>query len=503
MKITSLGHTECLIEIPLRSGDTFRLLLDSWLSDFSVADCMERAPKVKIDWAQFPKIDVIFISHSHMDHLDPYFLSELYQHQSPLLLLAESLNYLKSTIQEYLPENARIEILKHLKTQKFANEVELTGIIFVEDRISNEDDVMTLFVAHGGHAAFFEIDTVPPMIYEEQQKLIDLFLSRPFTSRVYIHSNNELEGNLKLFDYSNTKKRNAWMQQYTAARKEEIREVYTTIKEHEMPLLELWKSAGFQAICIGQGLQYPQAISEVLAGNKFFGLEEVAILYKKVMNSCKIQYPFQALLGGNSLDTKTGTIVSADTPWISFKHWHPVNTDHQEIPYRAIGPLQNSSASIEVQEAQILQALNTKFLPTKVADASDSLKQILILEELDDYIIEVRYGNTLLFESRCYAWGFSRIGFERIYLEKSETTPKVQEVYFANDLVDFLEGRLELYCNFIQTLDPKLNYRFWSVLGADFINHDVVIQKYRFHFERAKSGKNPEQFVMHLYQKAP
>jgi L-ascorbate metabolism protein UlaG (beta-lactamase superfamily) len=147
MQISSLGHTECLVECVCKNGSTWRLLVDSWLSDFSVADLMERTPRVKIDWAKLPKIDAIFISHAHMDHLDPYFLTEIYQHQNPVLLLTETLEYLMPTLQKYLP-NAAVEILENQKTQCYNEEIFITGLIFAEDRITNEDDVMTLHVAH-------------------------------------------------------------------------------------------------------------------------------------------------------------------------------------------------------------------------------------------------------------------------------------------------------------------------------------------------------------------
>lgn len=501
MKITSLGHTECLMEFPLKNGDTWRLLLDSWLTDYSVADCMERAPQIKINWEVFPKIDVVYISHSHMDHLDPYFLTELYRHQSPLLLLAETLAYLIPTLKDFLPEFTKIEVLKHSKTRTFMEEIEITGILFVEDRISNEDDVMTLFVAHGDQSAFFEIDTVPPMIYEEQQKVVDLFLSKPYKSRVYVHSNNELEGNLKLFDCTTAKKRNAWIQEYITVRKEEILEEYATMMEHELPLTEIWNAPGFRAVFIGQGLQYPHKLSQALAGNKFFGLEEVTRMFKKIANTFKITHPFQALLGGNTLDVRTGGIAPANISGTSFVPGYPANTDHGELPFRAKHPLHQTEEIYDSQESKILLALNTRFLPTKIADMTDSLKQILVFDELSDYIIEVQYGNSVQFEKRYYAWGFQRLKFERICPLNGQNLPKIQEIYFANDLVDFLEGRLELYCNFIQTLDPKLNYRFWTVLGADFINHDLIEKKYRYHFEQAKARKTPEDYVMQLYQK--
>ncbi len=159
-----------------------------------------------------------------MDHLDPYFLMELYAHQSPTLLLAETLTYLVPTLRANLPDRTRIETLKHLRAQMFAGEVELTGLIFVEDRITNEDDVMTLFVYHGQECAYFEIDTVPPMIFEEQEKLLALFARKKYERRLYVASANELEGNLKIFDYDTTAKRKTWETEYIEKRTDQIAE---------------------------------------------------------------------------------------------------------------------------------------------------------------------------------------------------------------------------------------------------------------------------------------
>ena len=87
---------------------------------------MERSQKVEIDWKFFPKIDVLYLSHSHLDHIDPYFLTELYKEQNPVLLLAETLAYLEPTFKKYLPESCNIKYLRHLETQTFENEIEIT-----------------------------------------------------------------------------------------------------------------------------------------------------------------------------------------------------------------------------------------------------------------------------------------------------------------------------------------------------------------------------------------
>ncbi len=501
MKITSLGHTECLIEFPLQNGATWRLMIDSWYSSFSPADCAERTPQVSFDWEKMPKIDVIFISHSHMDHLDPYFLTKLYQFQSPLLLLSETLAYLVPTIQEFLPIGTRIELLRHLKTRTFEGEVEITGLVYVEDKISNEDDVMTLFVAHGKNAAYFEIDMIPPMIYEEQQKLLDLFESKKFKNRIYIHSNNELEGNLKLFDFPNTKAREGWKKEYITMRKEEILERYATCVEHELPLASLWRLPGYRSLFIGQGLQYPVQLSPALAKNKIFGLAEVAGNYGNIASQFGIESVYEALYGGTSIDLRgNGTIAPAEIPGIRVGGILPADIHHEALPYRADGPLHLGVQDFEQQESAILTAIHTRFLPSKIADPNDSLKQAIILDGLHKYVIEVEYGSKKPFESRYYAWGFSRFRFERIIPANRQDLPKIQESYFANDLTDFLEGKVELYCNFIQDLNPEMNYRLWTVLGSNFLNHDLVERKYRYHFKLAKNGGTAESYVLGMFR---
>lgn len=90
--------------------------------------------------------------------------------------------------------------------------------------------------------------------------------------------------------------------------------------------------------------------------------------------------------------------------------------------------------------------------------------------------------------------------FERIMPLNIQSKFKIQESYFANDLADFLDGTVELYCNFIQDLDPEMNYRLWTALGSTFLNHDIVQKKYRYHFENAKKGSGAEAHVLGMFR---
>ncbi len=91
-----------------------------------------------------------------------------------------------------------------------------------------------------------------------------------------------------------------------------------------------------------------------------------------------------------------------------------------------------------------------------------------------------------------FEYSTSRTGFVEIPYEENL---KIDEDYYLLDMLDFLEGRQEMYSSFWHSLDPKRAYRLWTCLGATYMNHDLSIRKYRLHFELAKQGKTAENFV--------
>jgi len=72
--------------------------------DYSVADLMQRNPLVQIDYNKFENLDAIFISHSHIDHFDPYTLVEFSKKlkNKPIILLPETLAYTKILLDKYV-----------------------------------------------------------------------------------------------------------------------------------------------------------------------------------------------------------------------------------------------------------------------------------------------------------------------------------------------------------------------------------------------------------------
>ena len=126
-----------------------------------------------------------------------------------------------------------------------------------------------------------------------------------------------------------------------------------------------------------------------------------------------------------------------------------------------------------------------------MANSEDNLKNAILTSKNHKYVVKIRYGNTEEYFERNYFYSFGSIRFE----EEKGKHEDYNEDYWANDLEDFLEGTQELYSNFWHKLSPKKTYRVWTMLGANFINNDILYKKFALHFKRASLGKNVESFV--------
>ncbi len=115
----------------------------------------------------------------------------IYQTANPLLLLPETLIYLRPLLEEYIP-TIQIQVLRNKELFRLHG-VEITATAFEQDYVTNEDDVMTLAIANDHEMLFAEIDTAPPDTIEAQKYLYKLFTKRDYTTVAYIASRNELE----------------------------------------------------------------------------------------------------------------------------------------------------------------------------------------------------------------------------------------------------------------------------------------------------------------------
>ena len=70
---------------------------------------MARNPRIKLDYTKLQNIDAIFLSHSHLDHIDPYTLIDLFEklENKPDIFLAETLAFLVPLFVKFLNKNIR------------------------------------------------------------------------------------------------------------------------------------------------------------------------------------------------------------------------------------------------------------------------------------------------------------------------------------------------------------------------------------------------------------
>jgi hypothetical protein len=493
MIFTPLWHTEFLLDIENKEGNNIRFLVDTWLSDYVTWDLMERGTRVRLDHASLATIDYIYISHAHTDHFDPYMLIEIYAHANPVLILPNTLQYLEWLIREYIPQ-IEIVFLSNRRMIELSG-IEVMGIMFEQDDITNEDDVMCISFANQHELLFAEIDTLPPETDEVSRILSRLMTKREYATIAYIATRNELEGNLKILDFPTVKERENFRREYVHSRKEEIEWQYeqwqyddTADRENIMTI------PGFVRGYIGQGIVYPRSLSPELAWLTALSLEEVFDRESAFALQYGYDFPQKVLLPGRQYRLEAGAIEVGrkECPIATLD----ISRDKTPITTPAVrayaqGALLENHEWTPEYESIILNVLNTLFLPYWSASPTASLRSALMSHPEWRYVIEM-IGND---GTRYFEYTLSGVWF--ILGEKSLNP---NESYFLGDIIDFLEGRQELYSNFWHKLDPKKLYRLWTCLGANYCNNERVLKKYRLHFERAKMGETATSFFAEMTQ---
>lgn len=282
-------------------------MVDSWLSDFVVGDMMERTVKVKFDTEQLQTIDIIYISHSHTDHLDPYTLIEIYNYASPILLLPYTLAYMVPMIQEYITD-IQIEILAPHQVYHYEG-IDIMGHMFPQNTITNEDDVMMLSIDNGRELLFAEIDTLPEEDdLDTQKQLYRILTKKEYETVCYLASRNELPGQLPLLDLP-PKKRKAFRDEYIAGRKEEMYFAYQKGEYEDFANFpNIYEVPNLVRGFIGQGITYPRRFSLDYARVQIFPLEEIASMESDIARECGHEFPQKALLPGRQYRVENGSI---------------------------------------------------------------------------------------------------------------------------------------------------------------------------------------------------
>ena len=521
MKIDYLGHSEMLINIENENWENIKILSDTWLSDYSVADLMQRNPMITIDWEKLETIDAVFISHAHMDHFDPYTLIKIFSKlkNKPKLLLPETLAYTKELLESEL--NCDIQILKNKETIQ-VNWINIQGVIFPDYMNTNEADVMTLCVWNEKEIVFTEVDIVPPDSEDGIAYIYKLFTQKNFQTRLYVATRNELEGNLTIIDLK-PEQRKEFYQEYLERRITEMYEHYNNIfaLEEEWVKANIYTLPWFVKAFIGQWIIFPaKKLGCDALKLQILALEDEVKYEKQVIEDFGMNFPMYEMnriigLEQDFQDKERNLDGKCNYDWL----WRYVFENGklekvEKIPYLEGEyfktkqdldcPCQRELSkepvmkieNLELEESikKILDYLNTRFLPYQMWRLDANLKN-LALESNGKYIISLK--RFVDWKSRIlgyFIWELGNIGFR--FVEK--TNSKYNETYFIEDLINFIDGKIELYSNFWQYLEPGTNIYLWECLWANFINNDIVLKKFKKHFDLAKQGKKPEDFLEKL-----
>jgi len=497
MRIDYLWHSEFLVQIQNKSGENIKILSDSWLSDFVAWDMMARNPRIKLDYNKLQNIDAIFLSHSHLDHIDPYTLIDLFEklENKPDIFLAETLAFLVPLFVKFL-NNPNIIILENEKTINY-KWLQITGLIYKNNFITNEDDVMTLFIENDEEIVYSDVDTEPGSNFEALEFIYNKFTSKKYKSIVYLATRNELEWNLKLVDAKNIKERQKIEREYKEYRESEIEREYAKFSEEEID--SIYSIPNLTKIFIWQGIVFPREINSDIFCLNTMKLEYVKNLEEKYAKKAWYKVNFSYFTWWQSYeisDSKVNHIWNID--YLSVNEYINVAQNLNLDFYRKLNfaPLKNEIRDIKEQKEIILDIINNRFFPYALANLEMPLKDIILESPEKKYSIKVRYWTKENFETIYYVFDFGKLKFEKENLENDY----FNEDYWANDLHDFYNWTQELYSNFLHKLDENKGYRLWTYLGSNFLNNDLLYKKFDFHFNRAKNKESINEYVLNFYK---
>ena len=499
MDIHFLGHSEFILEIPSGNGRTVNLLCDSWLSDYAFGDFMARNPAVKINAGEFQKIDGIFISHPHCDHLDPYTLVPLFKFMRPDIIIPESMLYLTDLFNKYL-DNPNLIILRHNCEQKWKG-ISLTAYSFTSSYNSNEDDVMPLLIETNDSILFHEVDRAVPDTADAWNPIYKRFKNKKHKNRIYIATRNELEALFTSYDAKTPEIRKKLLANYRERRKSEMEWEYEKFDSGESDFPELWKLPDMIKIFTGQGMIHsPELFPEHLKISAPFPLDDILKEEKKIAAIYRRKLKFAAHRPGMKARIHNGNIAfEGKTPYLESFHIHEtsmkenIQTDEISAP----SPVFNEKRNANEQKKIIENILQNRFFPFHIIHPEDSLKDAIHAKKNKKYVIEILFGTAENSESCFYSLGLSDFKFS----ESVSAPDTVDESYWANDLEDYISGKQDMFSTTFHTFKEGTTIRLWTSLGFPYLNSDLVHRKINFHFNRACENKSVNDWFFEASRK--
>ncbi len=482
MILSSPGHSEVLVELEGSTGPV-RVLFDAWLSDFAFGDFLKRNPGV--DLASLPQIDAVYISHGHCDHFDPYTLMALYRSQNPILVLPETIEFLLPLIHEFLPQ-VKAVILRHNRSAEVLG-IAWTAFGFPVHYVTNEEDVMPLVLRGKSESVFFEADIALPDS-AEAHAAVDRAMGN--TERVFVSTRNELEALYSSYDAKSPQDRKQRLAAYRRKRRDELAFEYERYAEYDLP--SPFRPRNLKLIT-GQGMIFPPELNPAfLPLSSPLPLSEAVEMEKTAARNAGYDLDIQVLEPGEQIDSRTRK--KSRGPFQVKPH--AIRSDLSAPPPAAAAqePLFDEERDRSAQKAKILSLLNDRFLPYLAYHREEPLKQLLAGR--GPYRIRIRFGTSRDFEERDFAASFKDLRFVET---SAEGQP--QEMYWANDLDDFLSGRQDQFSTTLHRFFEHTTIRLWTMMGLPFLNNDLVYAKMRFHFERASRGETVNDWALETGKK--
>ncbi|MCS7205380.1 MAG: hypothetical protein NZ853_06765 [Leptospiraceae bacterium] len=493
MKIFFLGHSEVMIEFQNKKGKPIRILNDAWLTNYAFGDFLQRNPtwfhtkKSSLDF--LGKIDLIYLSHPHSDHFDPYSLFLIYQQQNPKILLPENLSWVKTLLKKYLP-NTEILILKNFEPISY-EDLNFLGVTFQNHFETNEKDVMNLFIDNEREILFFEEDVAIPDTKEAYDILFREFTKNNFQQRIYVCVRNELEGFFLSTDEPNGKKRKEKLQNYFQKRQQEIEWDYYKFEEN-LELKNIYRLKNFVKIYTGQGMIYPvDFFSEFLKISGVLPFLKITEWEKEIQKEYQNQFLVLSQEPGMYFELEKGKLTKKESFSSEFK-FYPVGLEDIDVSKTIKDqPVFDEERDISKQEQLIEKLLDRLYI---YLTTQPEIPIVKLLKE--NYTIKILYGTSSKFYDKNYS-----IDFEHFKFYPNPHPQKIFETYWANDLEDYYFGRLDQFSSVLLDLSKFETFYLWTMMGIPFLNNDIVYNKIEFHFERAIKGLTPDDYVLPIIQK--
>ena len=482
------------------TGESTQILVDPWLSDHATGDAMGRFPRLRFAFSELDRIDAVYLSHAHCDHLDPYTLTRLWQELAspPVLLLPVSLSFLIPVFEEYL-KSPEIRVLEGHQPTEFRG-LELLGFFDVGYEVTNEEDVMVLVITNGAERVLVEADARLALELPNFRQYISMQMRAPgIKSAVYLTTENELTGTMESRNCTTLEQREAVRQSALSEMWESVSHLYTPVDEP----MDLWQSPNLLRLVHGQGLTAPHELDARWQRVLFpVRIEDRVQAERMVAEQSGCQHRIDSLTLGHIHTVKEGQIETREAlPALVMLDREEDRDFNSALPFfiplpRA--PLRRNHRDMTAQRARILTLLNDRFLPYLHGLRQPPVLHLLAAYD-GSYRIRVHFGHVEDASVRDYILSYDT----PLFTENSASEEVAQEAYWANDIDDFLDGRCDEFSPFCRDQFHVEHMRLWECLATPLMHSDLVIKKVRLHFERARQGLCPGSWVMAMYEEPP